>query len=341
MVKYTLADFTAIKNNGFDFQLSPQVITTLRDLHRQFKPNVEVIRQLNFRRTKLDFSKPTTIVSEENKVNPFTTLRLLLNKVSPKNYLDCVEKLENIVENFVEEEDFSKLAELLFELASTNRFYTSLYADLFSHLVLRATISEGTSASASTATATATATATTSISSLSTNVYYRQYERIYGSFLERFDHLVYVDPNTDYDQFCAMNVENEKRKALSTFFVCLMKNGIAPKEHSETMLRTLLEKTETLIAEPSKVNEVDEIVENINCIYSPPHHHDLFNPKLQQLSTLKYKQFPSLSSKTLFKLQDIAKKPKTPISPTTPTTSATTSVSALSFSSSSTNRKAK
>ena len=340
MVKYTLADFTAIKNNGFDFQLSPEVISTLRELHRHFKPNVEVIRALNFRRTRLDFSKPTTIVSEETKVNPFTTLRLLLNKVSPKNYLDCVEKFENIVQDFVEESDFQKVAELVFELATTNRFYTSLYADLFSHLVMRGTtIPESTASSTlplPTATATATATPNPPFCA-ETNLYYRQYEIVYGSFLERFDHLVYVDPNTDYDQFCAMNVENEKRKALSTFFVCLMKNGIAPREHSETMLSTLLQKTETLIAEPGKVNEVDEIVENINCIYSPPHHHDLFHPKLHQLSTLKYKQFPSLSSKTLFKLQDIAKKPKHPITATVPGSSATSS----SSSSSSTQRKAK
>jgi hypothetical protein len=332
MVKYTLADFTAIKNNGFDFQLSPEVLATLRELHRQFKPNVEVIRPLNFKRTKLDFSKPTTIVSEENKVNPFTTLRLLLNKVSPKNYLDCVEKLEIVLNGFVEEADFQKVAELVFELATTNRFYTSLYADLFSHLVLRGTIPEG-------------ATLSSSPSAIAPNVYYRQYESIYGSFLERFDHLVYVDPNIDYDQFCAMNVENEKRKALSTFFVCLMKNGIAPREHSETILRTLLEKTETLISEPNKVNEVDEIVENLNCIYSPPHHYDLFHPRLQQLSTLKYKQFPSLSSKTLFKLQDIAKKPKTPIVAVPPTASSSTTSSGSSASSSSsfssTNRKTK
>jgi hypothetical protein len=330
MVKYTLADFTAIKNNGFDFQLSPEVISTLRELHRQFKPNVEVIRQLNFRRTKLDFSKPTAIVSEENKVNPFTTLRLLLNKVSPKNYLDCVEKLEIIVDAFVEEADFQKVAELIFDLASTNRFYTSVYADLYSHLVLRGTTSTSTSTSTPT-----TIPTTSSTVNLETNIYYRQYERIYGSFLERFNHIIYVDPSTDYDQFCATNVENEKRKALSTFFVCLMKNGIAPRDHSETMLRTLLDKTETLIAETNKVNEVDEIVENINCIYSPPHHYDLFHPKLQELSLLKYKQFPSLSSKTLFKLQDIAKKPRTPIGASGVAAAATT------VSTSSTNRKAK
>lgn len=319
MVKYTLADFTAIKNNGFNFQLSPEVINTLRELHRQFKPNVDVIRPLNFKRTKLDFSKPTTIVSEENKVNPFTTLRLLLNKVSPKNYLECVDKLDAIVNDFTEETDFQKVAELVFELASTNRFYTSLYADMYSHMVLQRSPTPD-----------------------STNVFYRQYESIYGTFLGRFDHIVYVDPSTDYDQFCAMNVENEKRKALSTFFVCLMKNGIAPREHAESMLSTLLEKTESFIAETNKANEVDEIVENINCIYSPSHHHDLFHPKLQQLSTLKYKQFPSLSSKTLFKLQDIAKKPKTAIGTVaTAPVPAPATTSSSSRSSSSTHKKPK
>lgn len=287
MVKYTLADFTAIKNNGFDFQLNGDVILVLRNLHRQFKPNVEVIRPINFKRTKLDFSKPTAIVSEENKVNPFTAIRLCLNKMSPKNYLECVDKLDRLVEPFLEEADFRKVAELVFEVASTNRFYTSLYADLYCHLLQH----------------------TLSTSSLTgENFFYTHYESVYNTFLTRFDNLVYVDANTDYDQFCAMNVENEKRKALSTFFVCLMKNGMVPREHCEGLLQTLLEKTEAWMVEANKVNEVDEIVENIHCIYSPEHHHALFHSQLQRLAATKFKQFPSLSSKTLFKLQDLAKK---------------------------------
>jgi hypothetical protein len=289
MVKYTIADFTSIKNNGFDFQLSPEVISILRDLHRHFKPNTEVIRQLNFKRTKLDFNKPTTVIREENKVNPFTAIKLLLNKVSPKNYLDCVDKLDGMVSQFLEEAEFQKVAELVFEIASTNRFYTSLYADIYSHL---------TKTTLSTSTLTGE------------NFFYKHYETVYGEFLGMFDNMVYVNPDEDYDRFCLMNVDNEKRKALSTFLGCLMKNGIVPREHTEHLLRVLIEKIEVFITEPNRVNEVDEIVENINCIYSPAHHYDLFHPKLQQLSTIKFKQFPSISSKTLFKLQDIAKKPR-------------------------------
>lgn len=287
MVQYTIADFTSIKNSGFDYQLNSEVISTLRDLHRHFKSNIDVIKQFNFKKSKLDFNKPTAILSEENKVNPFTAIRLLLNKVSPKNYLDCIDKLSGMIQPFREETEFRQVAELVFEVASTNRFYTSLYADIYSHLIN-----------------------STGSGSVVDNSFYKYYETVYGTFLAQFENMIYVDPNVDYDQFCVMNTANEKRKALSTFLGCLMKNGMAPREHIETVLRTLIEKTEGFIAEPNRINEVDELVENINCLYSPPHHYDLFHPKLQQLSTIKYKQFPSISSKTLFKLQDIAKKPK-------------------------------
>jgi len=261
MVQYTIADFNNIKNNGFEYQLNSEIISTLRELHRHFKSNVEVIKPLNFKKTKLDFNKPTAILSEENKVNPFTAIKLLLNKVSQKNYLDCVDKLNVMIQPFREEGEFRQVAELVFEVASTNRFYTSIYADIYSHLM--------TSSNSHT-------TPTTS------SPFYRHYENVYGTFLEMFENMVYVDPNTDYDQFCLMNTANEKRKAMTTFLGCLMKNGTAPREHIENILRSLLEKTERLIAEPNRVNEVDELVENINCIYSPSHHYDLFHPKLQQ-----------------------------------------------------------
>lgn len=287
MVQYTIADFNNIKNSGFDYQLTSEVISTLRELHRHFKSNIEVIKQFNFKKTKLDFNKPTSILSEENKVNPFTAIRLLLNKVSPKNYLECVDKLTRMIEPFREEHEVRQIAELVFEIASTNRFYTSLYANIYSHLIT----SSGSATDVN-------------------NHFYKYYETVYGSFLAQFENMIYVDPNTDYDQFCVMNTANEKRKAFSTFLGCLMKNGIAPREHIDTVLRTLIEKTEGFISEPTRVNEVDELVENINCLYFPSHHYDLFHPKLLQLSKIKYKQFPSMSSKTLFKLQDIVKKPK-------------------------------
>jgi hypothetical protein len=282
MVQYTIADFVSIKNVGFDYQLPGEVISTLRSLHRHFGTNVEVIRPLNFKKIRLDFNKPTAVIKEEVKANPITAIKLLLNKVSPKNYLECVDKLNGMISKLQTDEEILKVAELIFELASTNRFFTGLYADLYSHLL--------------------------SSFATSANPYYVTYEHIYGTYLGMFDSMVYVDPATNYDDFCAMNTANEKRKALSTFLGCLMKNGTTPGEHIDTVLGVLLEKTEAFIAEPNRINEVDELVENINCLYSPAHHFQQFHPTLQRLSIIKFKQFPSLSSKTLFKLQDIAKK---------------------------------
>jgi hypothetical protein len=286
MVQYTIADFVSIKNVGFDYQLPTEVLSTLRSLHRHFGSNVDVIRPLNFKKIKLDFNKPTTIIKEEVKANPITAIKLLLNKVSPKNYLECVDKLNGMIGRLQTDAEVLQVAELIFELASTNRFFTGLYADLYSHLM--------SSREASTST--------------SPNPYQTTYEQVYGTYLGMFDSMIYVDPAINYDEFCVMNTTNEKRKALSTFLGCLMKNGTTPREHIDTVLRVLLEKTETFITEPNRINEVDELVENINCLYSPAHHFTQFHPILQRLSIIKFKQFPSLSSKTLFKLQDIAKK---------------------------------
>ena len=51
MVQYTIAEIINIKNEGFDYQLSGDVIATLRELHRNFKPNVEVIKKINFKKS--------------------------------------------------------------------------------------------------------------------------------------------------------------------------------------------------------------------------------------------------------------------------------------------------
>jgi hypothetical protein len=282
MVQYTIANFVSIKNVGFDYQLPGEVILTLRSLHRHFGSNVDVIRPLNFKKIKLDFNKPTAIIKEEVKANPITAIKLLLNKISPKNYLDCLDKLNGMVERLTTDSEVLQVAELIFDLASTNRFFTSLYADIYSHRLASSTSTP--------------------------NPYYVTYEQIYSTYLGMFDSMIYVDPATNYDAFCAMNTANEKRKALSTFLGCLMKNGTIPIEHIDTVLRVLLEKTEGFIAEPNRINEVDELVENINCLYLPAHHFSKFHPTIHRLSIIKFKQFPSLSSKTLFKLQDIAKK---------------------------------
>ena len=134
MLQYTISEINSIQQNGFDYQLEEEVIHALRVLHKHFKQNTDVIRPINFKKSTFSFNKPTTVLREEEKENGVVVARLLLNKISQKNYLDCVEKLDEMLLRFTEDER-RQIAELLFEVASTNRFYTSIYADIYSHLM--------------------------------------------------------------------------------------------------------------------------------------------------------------------------------------------------------------
>ena len=94
-----------------------------------------------------------------------------------------------------------------FEIASTNRFYSKLYADLYADLISKFEIMR------------------------------EVFNNSFDKFLEMFTTIEYVDPNVDYDKFCKINSDNEKRKALSAFFVNLMINQIIPDEKIIILLK--------------------------------------------------------------------------------------------------------
>ena len=62
-------------------------------------------------------------------------------------------------------------------------------------------------------------------------------EKSISEFLELFNNIQYVDPNVDYNLFCKINVDNEKRQSLSLFFVNLMINGVIKKERILSIIK--------------------------------------------------------------------------------------------------------
>ena len=56
------------------------------------------------------------------------------------------------------------------------------------------------------------------------------FEANLSKFLELFQKIEYVDSSKDYNRFCEINKDNEKRKALSAFFVNLTHNGIISQD---------------------------------------------------------------------------------------------------------------
>jgi len=216
-------------------------------------------------------------------------LRSHLNKMTEKNYLDIknkvIDAIENMMKEIIDNNEMTKLGTIIFEIASTNRFYSKMYADLYSDLINKFQIMEDI------------------------------FQENFKNFMNLFDTIEYVEPNVDYNKFCKINKDNEKRRALAAFFINLMNNNIISKNKIVTIIRNLMDKIYTYINQDNKKNEVDELTENIAILYKK----ELFGEDveyemidgmtiseiIEKFAHSKSKNYLSLSNKSIFKFMDL------------------------------------
>jgi len=324
-LKYTLKDFTNITFDGFNYSLPEDTIALISELSLEvgspsyiktpifqkkentLKSSVNILGPLSGKKRKCNKSVEVVNDSDWEALRTFQTtiieqkvgldaqidlIRSNLNKISEKSYADIRSKIFYLLDNLMEEgivrEDMMRVGKIIFEIASTNRFFSKLYADLYSDLINRYDI----------------------MKEIFTNCF--------DSFIGLFNNVEYVDADKDYDLFCKVNKDNESRKALSAFFVNLMKNRIITNDDLKSLLCNLLSQLVTFIEEENKKNIVDELTENIALLYSK----NLFDGdddlekkyKIKDSSVLeivtklansKVKMYPSLSNKSIFKFMDM------------------------------------
>jgi hypothetical protein len=319
-LKYTLKDFNDIAFNGFNLDLSDDVIRIISGLAQEvgspdyvktpvFKKrenpmkvepsssslipkkkrcnkNVDALNDdewgtvRSFQTTKLEDK-----VGLDAKID---TIRSHLNKMTDKNYIDMRNKIIDIIDSIIVDnvgtDDMTRVSSILFEIASTNRFFSKIYADLYSELI-------------------------TKYDEMKT-----VFEVSLNKFTDLFDSVEFVESTVDYDKFCRINKDNEKRKALSAFFVNLMNNNIITKGKIVDITRNLLCQLYSLITVDNKKNEVDELTENIALLYKK----DLYEkvkyeqiegmsiPQLiDKLAHCKCKDYKSFTNKAVFKFMDL------------------------------------
>ena len=217
-------------------------------------------------------------------------IRSYLNKITDKNYIDnrnkIIDTIEQIIKDGASLEDMQKIGSNIFEIASNNRFYSKIYADLYSDLI---------------------GNYEAMASALQTGV---------DTFLETFSSIEYVEPSVDYDKFCKINKDNEKRRALCAFMINLMVNKIIDKPKIVQMLCNLLTQIHIFVNVENKKNEVDEITENVAILYKK----ELFTDEdfekiligdlevlefITKIANSKSKNYLSLSNKSIFKFMDM------------------------------------
>jgi hypothetical protein len=240
--------------------------------------------------------KPIGLDSKTGIALHIDTIRSYLNKLSDKNVSDITHKIIELidqiindteVEDGIKNEELSNVSKIIFNIASTNRFYSAIYADVYSQLVTNYEIIRLT------------------------------FETNLNMFLDLFNNIEYVDASIDYDKFCKNNKDNEKRKALSTFFVNLMNKNIISKSKIIEITQTLATLLYNYISEEDRKNEVNEIAENLFILYNKNFDGDYdtviigdepINVFIKRLSKSKITDYKGLSNKTIFKFMDLMEK---------------------------------
>lgn len=227
----------------------------------------------------------TKIEQKEGVDAIINNVRLNLNKLTDKNYSDFkIKIIELIPENNLEE--VKQIGNIIFEIASANRFYSKMYADLYCELIEKFVEMKST------------------------------FIECFEKFIDLFNNIEYVDANVDYDMFCKINKDNEKRRALSTFFLNLMTNGMLTKSQIINILVILLNQINNYISQDNKKNEVDEITENVAILYTKEIIDSTelkdFTVKnvavsdfIELIANSKTKSYKSLTNKAIFKFMDM------------------------------------
>ena len=216
-------------------------------------------------------------------------IRSYLNKITDKNFSDFCPKILELIDGVISgtSEDIKQVSLEIFDIASTNRFYSKIYADLYTKIIKKYDVMRGA------------------------------FEDSLSNFSELFNIIEYVDPKVDYDKFCKINKDNEKRKALGAFFINLSINGVIPLATIQNITRVLLSQIYKYISEENKKNEVDELTENVALFYKKEFYENDENVTyeliegytiteiIERISISKVKDYKSLTNKTIFKFMDM------------------------------------
>lgn len=298
-MKYTLKDFDEIIFNGFNLVLPDETVEIISKLSQQvgspdyvktpvFKKRDN--KELPFKKKKgaevTTKSFQTTRLEEKVGTDAhIDMIRSNLNKMTDKNYIDIRNKIFDTIDGIMTEtDDINRVSTVIFEIASNNRFFSKMYAELYADLINKYDVMKGV------------------------------FENSLTQFTQLFDTIEYVESTVDYDKFCKINKDNERRKALSAFFTNLMDNNIISKERIVEITRNLLFQMYTFISMENKKNEVDELTENIALLYRPDLYATItYEPidgmnitqLIDMIAHSKTKDYKSLTNKALFKFMDL------------------------------------
>tara|TARA_B100000035_G_scaffold297849_1_gene291024 strand:+ start:7503 stop:8462 length:960 start_codon:yes stop_codon:yes gene_type:complete len=234
----------------------------------------------NFKKTKL-------IKNTEGLEAQMDKIRCSLNKLTISTYDIVLDDIVCIIKDIIKddtnsESSLEKIGEAIFEIGSVHKFWSKVYATLYKELIEQFPVMK--------------------------DICLKNFK----NFKCIFSNINYVDSSVDYDLFCEYNKENEKRRALSSFFSICAELEIISKKEIETIILDFIEQIKLDINKENKANQIAELVENISIMITSGKKYlcefdnwDDILSSIEYFANLNQKKYPSLTSKMVFKFMDL------------------------------------
>jgi len=212
---YNIPDFTKVKDAGFVFNIQQSVLDIIQNISNQVGAP-EYIRTPQFSKQKYD-KRANNIDWEEVrnfKVTKFAekkgtqlhidSIRKHINKLTTKTYESISAKIIQEITTIgdsdntddINEDIYKEIGDTIFELASTNMFYSDIYARLYKRLMDEFPFM------------------------------IKIFEDNFTKCSDVYKSIEYCSPNEDYDRYCEINKANDKRRSISMFYINLMKLNV-------------------------------------------------------------------------------------------------------------------
>jgi len=228
--------------------------------------------------------KATEKINREGVDKVLCEIRVSLNKLSSVNYS---EKKDAVVELILtacstESEYLQPVVDCIFEIMSSNRFISNVYADLYEELIG------------------------------ANECFGNKLNGYLEFFTDAFDVIKYVDPDEDYDGFCKYNKANELQRANATFISNLMIRDMISRVEVMNLILMLQTRAIQYIDEPDKKVDVENLTE---CIFvfvkacrttlTEEPGWKIIETNVERFTKMKVKEHTSLSSRCIFKYMDM------------------------------------
>lgn len=233
--------------------------------------------------------KATELGHAEGIEKQLNDIRVSLNKISVKTYDDIATSVIAAIADIAAAEidadtgAMERVAQFVFDISSANKFFAKLYAELYSLLITKFAI--------------------------------------FGDFLAKFvdgytarvDELKYVNPEIDYDLYCVYTKGCDKRKAVAAFISHLVVIGTIHVEKLCNIVSVLTDRTNVYICAADHIADVEEIGDVlaifisicVAMLKSTTYWNGHIIPAIKAIAEMKTRDCPGLSSRALFKYQDM------------------------------------